>query len=79
MTDLVQTKQINEHVLEVSLNRPEKLNALTKPMWKKLGSIFKDLKKIKHYVVSSYEAREENHFLQEMILVSLQKQDPIAN
>lgn len=47
MTDLVQTKQINEHVLEVSLNRPEKLNALTKPMWKKLGSIFKDLKKNK--------------------------------
>ena len=47
MTDLVQTKQINKHVLEVSLNRPEKLNALTKPMWKKLGSIFKDLKKNK--------------------------------
>jgi len=47
MTDLVQTKQINEYVLEVSLNRPEKLNALTKPMWKKLGSIFKDLKKNK--------------------------------
>ena len=45
MTDLIQTKQINEHVLEVSLNRPEKLNALTKPMWKKLGAIFKDLKK----------------------------------
>ena len=43
MTDLVQTKQINDHILEVSLNRPEKLNALTKPMWKKLGSIFKDL------------------------------------
>ena len=47
MTDLVQAKQINEHILEVSLNRPEKLNALTKPMWKKLGSIFKDLKKNK--------------------------------
>jgi enoyl-CoA hydratase len=47
MTDLVQTKQINEYVLEVSLNRPEKLNALTKPMWKKLGSIFRDLKKNK--------------------------------
>ena len=43
MTDLVQTKQINEYILEVSLNRAEKLNALTKPMWKKLGSIFRDL------------------------------------
>ena len=48
MTDLVQTKQINEHILEISLNRPEKLNALTKPMWKKLGSIFGDLVKKKN-------------------------------
>ena len=48
MTDLVQTKQINEYILEVSLNRPEKLNALTKPMWKKLGSIFRDLAKKKN-------------------------------
>ena len=48
MTDLVQTKQINEYTLEVALNRPEKLNALTKPMWKKLGSIFRDLAKKKN-------------------------------
>jgi len=48
MTDLVQTKQINEYILEVALNRPEKLNALTKPMWKKLGSIFRDLAKKKN-------------------------------
>ena len=48
MTDLVQTKQINEYILEVSLNRPEKLNALTKPMWKKLGSTFRDLAKKKN-------------------------------
>ncbi len=53
MTYLVQTKKINEHIIEVSLNRPEKLNALTKPMWKKLGSIFRDLakKKIKIFDV----------------------------
>lgn len=48
MTNLVQTKQINEYILEVSLNRAEKLNALTKPMWKKLGSIFRDLAKKKN-------------------------------
>ena len=48
MTELVQTKQINEYILEISLNRPEKLNALTKPMWKKLGSIFRDLAKKKN-------------------------------
>ncbi|MEK9742176.1 MAG: enoyl-CoA hydratase-related protein [Pelagibacteraceae bacterium] len=50
MTDLVKIKKIGEYIVEVSLNRPEKLNALTKPMWKKLGSIFRDLasKKNKH-------------------------------
>ncbi len=82
MTDLVQTKQINEHVLEVSLNRPEKLNALTKPMWKKLGSIFKDLasKKNKHIALCcATRQRMENHFLQEMILESLKKQGQIAS
>ena len=50
MTNLVETKNIGDYIIEVSLNRPEKLNALTKPMWKKLGAIFKDLasKKNKH-------------------------------
>ena len=47
MTKLIQTKKINQYTFEVTLNRPEKLNALTKPMWKKLGSIFRDLSKKK--------------------------------
>ena len=53
MTNLVETKNIGDYIIEVSLNRPQKLNALTKPMWKKLGAIFKDLasKKINTFVV----------------------------
>ena len=34
---LILEKKINSYIVEVSLNRPEKLNALTKPMWKELG------------------------------------------
>mgnify|MGYP000128866574 CR=1 FL=1 len=44
---LIKKKKINNHILEVSLNRPEKLNALTKPMWKELGKVFKKLSKNK--------------------------------
>ena len=45
---LILQKKINEHIVEVSLNRPEKLNALTKPMWKELGKVFKKLSKNKN-------------------------------
>ena len=48
MTDLVLIKKINEHTVEVSLNRPDKLNALTKPMWKPLVSTFRDFAKKKN-------------------------------
>ena len=47
MTNLILQKKISDHIVEVSLNRPEKLNALTKPMWKELGSVFKKLSKNK--------------------------------
>ena len=30
-------------IATVILNRPEKLNALTKPMWQRLGEVFEDL------------------------------------
>ncbi len=30
-------------IVTVVLNRPEKLNALTKPMWQRLGEVFRDL------------------------------------
>ena len=45
---LILEKRINSYIVEVSLNRPEKLNALTKPMWKELGKIFKKLSKDKN-------------------------------
>ena len=45
---LILEKKINSYIVEVSLNRPEKLNALTKPMWKELGKIFKKLSKDKN-------------------------------
>ena len=31
------------HIVTVTLNRPEKLNALTKPMWQRLGEVFTEL------------------------------------
>ena len=45
---LILQKKINEFTIEVILNRPEKINALTKPMWKELGSTFRKLSKDKN-------------------------------
>ena len=48
MSSLIKLKDINNFCVQVSLNRPEKLNALTKPMWKELGSVFQKLSKNKN-------------------------------
>jgi enoyl-CoA hydratase len=42
MSDLI-LLQRNENIATVVLNRPEKLNALTKPMWQRLGEVMKEL------------------------------------
>ena len=43
MSKLILQNKISDYIIELTLNRPEKLNALTKPMWKDLGSVFKKL------------------------------------
>ncbi len=43
MSKLILQNKISDYIIELSLNRPEKLNALTKPMWKELGAVFKKL------------------------------------
>tara|TARA_B100000989_G_scaffold54523_1_gene36595 strand:+ start:885 stop:1667 length:783 start_codon:yes stop_codon:yes gene_type:complete len=48
MSNLILQNRFNKHILEIFLNRPEKLNALTKPMWKELGKIFKKISKDKN-------------------------------
>ena len=58
MTNLVETKNIGDYIIEVSLNRPEKLNALTKPMWKKLGAIFKDFPRFFHRYIKTVIIRQ---------------------
>jgi len=42
MTDTILVQRDGD-VATVVLNRPEKLNALTKPMWQRLGDVFLDL------------------------------------
>ena len=45
MSKLIKVNKKNKHLVEVVINRPEKLNAMTKPMWIELGKIFKKLSK----------------------------------
>ena len=48
MSKLIKLNKKNIHLVEVVINRPEKLNAMTKPMWIELGKIFKKLSKNKN-------------------------------
>ena len=48
MSKLIKINKKNNHLIEVVLNRPEKLNAMTKPMWIELGKTFKKLSKNKN-------------------------------
>ena len=41
MSKLIKLNKKNNHLVEVVINRSEKLNAMTKPMWIELGKIFK--------------------------------------
>ena len=43
MSKLIKVNKKNKHLYEVVINRPEKLNAMTKPMWIELGKVFKKL------------------------------------
>ena len=48
MKNLVKLNKISSHLSEVVINRPEKLNAMTKPMWIELGKIFNKISKEKN-------------------------------
>ena len=48
MRNLIKLNKINNHLFEIVINRPEKLNAMTKPMWIELGKIFKKISKEKN-------------------------------
>ena len=47
MSKLIKVNKKNTYLAEVVLNRPNKLNAMTKPMWIELGKVFKKLSKNK--------------------------------
>ena len=39
----VLTTRDNDNIVTVTLNRPHKLNAFTKPMWQRMGDVFREL------------------------------------
>ena len=55
MSKLIKTNKKNSHLTEVILNRPEKLNAMTKPMWIELGKVFGKLSKDKKLRCINYK------------------------
>ena len=67
MSSLVKLNKINSHLSEVVINRPEKLNAMTKPMWIELGKILKNFKR-KNLRCVIIRGEGENLFHLEMIL-----------
>ena len=48
MIKLIKLNKKNNYLVEVIINRPEKLNAMTKPMWIELGKVFNKLSKNKN-------------------------------
>ena len=42
MTDIILSNR-NGHIATITLNRPEKLNALNKPMWIRMGEVLEEL------------------------------------
>ena len=53
MSSLVKLNKISSYLSEVVINRPEKLNAMTKPMWIELGKFSIKFQKKKILDVSS--------------------------
>ena len=60
MSKLIKLNKKNNHLVEIVINRIEKLNAMTKPMWIELGKVFnklsenKDLRGIDRSADSSF-------------------------
>ena len=75
MSKLIKLNKKNIHLVEVVINRPEKLNAMTKPMWIELGKIFKKLSKNKNLRCIIIRGEVVNLFHQVMILVNLKNKD----
>ncbi len=48
MSSLVLENKLDKYIVEIIINRPDKLNALTKPMWKEIGAKFRNLSKNKN-------------------------------
>ena len=79
MSSLVKLNKINSHLFEVVINRPEKLNAMTKPMWIELGKIFKKISKEKNLRCVIIRGEGGKLFHLEMILGNLKKKDHHQN
>jgi enoyl-CoA hydratase/carnithine racemase len=43
MTDLILVQRGDDNIATVVLNRPEKPNAVTRPMWQRLGQVMHEL------------------------------------
>ena len=79
MSKLIKLNKKNNHLVEVVINRSEKLNAMTKPMWIELGKIFKKLSKNKNLRCIILGVKVENLSLLETILENLKKRDHHPN
>ena len=75
MSKSIKLNKKNNHLVEVIINRPEKLNAMTKPMWIELGKVFKKISKNKNLRCIIIRGEGGKSFHQEMILENLKNKD----
>ena len=77
MEEVIQVHKIDENIVCLVLNRPGKLNALTKPMWAQLGETMRALAHDEDIRCIVLRGAGDNRSLPETISPSLKLSGPM--
>jgi len=77
MEEVIQVHKLDENIVCLVLNRPDKLNALTKPMWAQLGETMRALAHDESIRALFYAVLEIDRSRRETIFPSLKPSGPM--